>query len=176
MLSTLQSLAAPGPRPDHAEQMMLFGQFIGDWEFEATWYRPDGSIDKNLGEWHFGWILEGRCVQDVWMVPRRAERERGGPLVGYGTTVRYYDPQLDAWKITWTGVVDGFIGNFVARREGDEIVLSGQHSTGIPMRWIFSDIKPTTFHWRCVVTRDDGKTWEKLLEMDLRRVGPAPAG
>jgi hypothetical protein len=26
------------------------------------------------GEAHFGWALEGRAVQDVWMMPRRANR------------------------------------------------------------------------------------------------------
>ena len=32
----MEALAAPGPFADHAGQLMLFGQFVGAWDGEAT--------------------------------------------------------------------------------------------------------------------------------------------
>ena len=165
----IDGLAASGPFHEYAQKLMLFGQFVGDWEFDVVHYRPDGSQQAARGEWHFGWILEGRAVQDVWMVPSRAEREktRAGPT-GYGTTVRFYDPEIDAWHVTWSGVVTGSVFVFVARQQGDEIVMEGQEANGLS-RWIFSEITPRSFHWRAVVSRDSGRTWEKEQEMFVRR-------
>src|SRR5262245_47305146 len=45
------------------------------------------------GEVHFGWVLEGRAIQDVWMIPRRRDRRPGAPVMPtagnwYGTTLR----------------------------------------------------------------------------------------
>jgi hypothetical protein len=43
-------------------------------------------------------VLEGRAIQDVWMIPRLQDRQPGiQPLPGagnwYGTTLRIYDPE-----------------------------------------------------------------------------------
>jgi len=47
------------------------------------------------GEIHAGWVLQGRAIQDVWIFP--------GAF--YGTTLRVYDPGLDAWHILWSDPV-----------------------------------------------------------------------
>jgi hypothetical protein len=73
----LAALAATGPDPDHAEELMLFGQFVGSWEFACIEYEPDGRSRNEPGERHFGWTLEGRAVQDVWILPARAARSSG---------------------------------------------------------------------------------------------------
>ena len=62
---------------------MLFGLFVGEWEFDWTGYDEDG--DETLterGEWIFGWVLEGRAVQDVWIIPGRERRGRVGLAEG----------------------------------------------------------------------------------------------
>jgi 2-polyprenyl-6-methoxyphenol hydroxylase-like FAD-dependent oxidoreductase len=50
-------------------------------------------------EWHFAWALNGHAVQDVWIAPHRRDRECGEPPVDWGTTIRFYDPGIDAWAI-----------------------------------------------------------------------------
>jgi len=40
---------------------------------------------------------------------------------------------------------------------------------GPPARWIFSEIKPDSFHWRSVVSHDQGKTWTTEQTMVVRR-------
>ncbi len=64
------------------------------------------------GEWHFGWALEGRAVQDVWIVPPRGELRRGDAAANvnsYGTTLRVYDPDIDAWRDAMDRSGDGGI-------------------------------------------------------------------
>jgi len=39
----ITGLEADGPAPELREELMLFGQFVGDWEIDAQHLRPDGS-------------------------------------------------------------------------------------------------------------------------------------
>ena len=65
---TIKGLGADGPNIDLKEKMMLFGQFVGDWNIvEARYLQADGTEVKMKGEVHFRWILGGMAIQDVWM-------------------------------------------------------------------------------------------------------------
>lgn len=61
------------------------------------------------------------------------------------------------------------------RADGDEIVVEGVNARGQPQRWIFSRITSTSFHWRNIVSDDDGKSWQIIEQVDARRVTTAPA-
>ena len=61
----------------------------------------DGTSLNATGEWRFGWILGGRAIQDIWIVPAPRRLPAGRPRpIGYGTTVRVYDAGLKAWHVT----------------------------------------------------------------------------
>jgi hypothetical protein len=166
----LDVLEASGPHPDHAEQLMLFGQFVGAWDFDAVLVDRDGTRTTHRGEWHFGWALDGRAVQDVLISPPRGEP---GEPEEYGTTVRFFDPQLDAWQITWITPLNGRVRRLIARPAGEEIRLEGRNDRGQLLRWTFSEITPETFTWRGEISNDDGATWHMEEEMRLRRRRPA---
>ncbi len=161
--SFLTALAADGPDAQHAEKLMLFGQFVGSWDF--TW-RDIGGDDpaKGTGEWHFGWVLQGRAVQDVWIAHNADES-----LHEYGSTLRFYDPRIDRWRISWNGPVKGNLRAFEASVIGDEIVLEGRNADGNLVHWIFSDVTPMTFRWRGEISNDAGVTWMLNEEMRLTR-------
>ena len=95
-------LHADGPNPEHAAALQLYGRFVGDWDAEITARAADGARHTAPGKIHFGWVLEGRAVQDVWIIPRPAGAP-AFPVAGnwYGTTLRVYDPTIDAWRISW---------------------------------------------------------------------------
>ena len=170
-----RGLAAEAPAADRADKLMLFGQFVGDWDVDFTVYNSDGTRETERAEWHFGWVLEGRAVQDVWIVPRRGERDKESPVKSdYGTTIRFYDPALDAWRVVYVSPQHGDLLTFVAREVGEEIVLEGHDADGAPMRWVFSEIKKDSFRWRRVVSPDGGKTWRLHKEMSVRRADPSP--
>ena len=67
----LDCLQAPGASADRAGNMHLYGWLVGSWDLEVTRFLADGTRRRRSGEWHFGWVLEGRAIQDVWVVPRR---------------------------------------------------------------------------------------------------------
>ena len=122
-LPGVEGLAASEPRPGGTANHALFEPLIGSWEVDVTYHRPDGSRTEASGSWHFGWVLEGRAVQDVWRVSAG-----GHDPLGYGTTIRFYDPAIDAWRVTWHGVLTGSVQRFTARRQGAEIVMEARTS------------------------------------------------
>ena len=166
--TTFPALLADGPAAPYGEKLKLFGQFVGDWEFSGVEYHADGSRVTDKGEIEFAWVLGGRAVQDVWI-----ERERSdGHVKTYGTTLRVYDPNLDAWHIIWVDPPTGSLQRLVARKRGDEIVLEGKGPDGIAIRWIFSEIKPGSFHWRGEKLL--GASWQIYEECFPHRIKATP--
>jgi hypothetical protein len=166
--SMIDALHAHGPHPDLAEHLMLFGQFVGAWDVDVTNIAPDGTKQELKGEWHFGWALEGRAIMDVWITPRRSLRSQADPYE-YGATLRFFDPTIQAWRSTWIGPVRHLVRAFIARQVGDEIILEGSSEQGNRIRWIFSQITPTSFRWRNMESSDEGATWTTVQEMAAQR-------
>lgn len=163
------AFAADGPTPGLADQLGLFGQFVGSWDLEVTDIAPDGTATTTAGEWHFGWALGGRAVADVWVCPRRTPD--GSSPGEHGLSLRFYDESLGAWRSTWLGPGRQVVRQFVARPEADGIVLSGSFDDG-DLRWAFSDITPSAFRWRNEVSLDGGRTWRVQQTFAARRAAP----
>jgi hypothetical protein len=127
----------------------------------------DGTTHTFSGEWHFGWVLEGRAVQDVLIT-----RSPDGEIVGYGSTVRSFDHRTGQWWIVWQDPLAGEFSVLLAEREGDRIVLRGQWTLGDAtrsFRWTFSAITQEAFHWECHILEDGGE-WRLAEEMWAKRV------
>lgn len=159
-MTFIDRLQAKGPAPERAAGLGLYAWLIGDWTMEAVIDRDDGSQYRGSGEIHFGWVLEGRAVQDVWILPG----------VFYGTTLRVYDPGIDAWHIIWSDPVRQFYGRQIGRARGVDIVQEGNDNAGIPIRWSFTDIAPDRFRWIGEHSSDGGKTWQHQTEFRAQRV------
>lgn len=172
MNAFLGSLGAVGPSADRAGNMDLYGWLIGSWELDVTGFLDDGSTRRRPGEWHFGWVLEGRAIQDVWIVPPRGAQRRGDAAPNansYGTTLRTYDPRIDAWHIQWTDPVTQTYFTMIGRREGADIVQLGAGAGDTLIRWSFRDIARDAFLWRGEVSGDQGRTWRRNVEFTARR-------
>ena len=172
----LAALTASGPAADRGRNMDLYGWLIGSWDLDVTGHLPDRSKRRRRGEWHFEWVLEGRAIQDVWIVPPRGAGRAGDAASNvnvYGTTLRTYDPRIDAWRIHWTDPVTQSYFSMVGRRHGADIVQLGQLETGQLIRWSFSEIGPNSFNWRGELSSDNGATWHTNVEFNARRRAPA---
>ena len=160
----LTALRASGP---HAGVSHLYDGLIGSWEGEAVDHLADGSTRRQSVEVHMAWVLEGRAIQDLFIVPARTNRGAAGaatPLRAadgnrYGTTLRVYDPAIDAWRITWQNPALGVEARLVGRRVGDTIVQTGSSPDGALIRWVFDKVLPDAFHWRGERSVDGGATW-----------------
>ena len=149
------ALLSDGPAADRAPQMELYGWLVGDWTMTAVTYPREGPPRNGTGEIYFRWVLEGRAIQDVWILH--------GSF--YGTTLRIYDPGLDAWHILWSDPVRQYYSRQLGRRQGNDIVQLGTQD-GVTRRWSFTDIRPDSFRWLGEVSTDEGKTWR--LDSDYR--------
>ena len=163
----IRGLMAQGPNPELREKLELFGQFVGDWEGLAQFFKPDGTElgPSQGGEVHWGWILDGMALQDVWC---SLDKETG-KQVPLGTTIRFYDPKIDAWQSIWITPLGNDVARFVGRKVGERIVLEGKDSTGKHLRWMFSEIKPDSFTWTGEESKDEGRTWVLVSRMRIRR-------
>jgi hypothetical protein len=167
-------LHADGPDPERQKQLELYSWFVGKWHMDVTAILEDGSTHAGRGEIHVGWILQGRAIQDVWMIPRLEERRPGiEQLAGagnwYGTTLRIYDPTIDAWRILWNDPATNFFSQQIARAQGRNIVQEGADPRGGSTRWTFSEIESASFHW--TAERASAKeTWRKEVDILARRV------
>ncbi|HTC11554.1 MAG TPA: hypothetical protein VK726_22550 [Acetobacteraceae bacterium] len=178
MDSYLDALRADGPAADRANAMDLYGWLIGDWALEVSEFLADNTTLTRPGEWHFGWVLEGRAIQDVWIVPPRGQRRPEAAVAGserYGTTLRVYDPGIDAWHILWTEPVTQLYLRQIGRRQGAGIVQDGRLPDGQLMRWSFSDIAAHSFVWRSQVSADEGTNWRMNVEFLARRMNGGAA-
>jgi hypothetical protein len=164
-------MAAPGRSPEIPESADAYGWLIGSWELDVVHY-AGRDARGTTGEAHFGWVLEGRAVQDVWIMPRRSERrvDPGKTRNMYGTTLRVWDPALQAWRVTWIDPVTGSHDQLIGRRSGTDVVQVGTHGNGTPIRWLFTDITRDSFHWIGEALEPDGKTWKLEGEFRGRRL------
>src|SRR5258708_7737849 len=143
------ALAAPGRSTEIPEPADVYGWLIGSWELQVFHYGVDVRAQKIEGEVHFGWVLEGRATQDVWIMPRRSQRtahqEKAANV--YGTTLRVWDATLQAWRIIWINPVTGARDELIGRWCGKDIVQVGARADGTPIRWMFTEITPDSFRW-----------------------------
>ena len=71
----IEALEADGPYPEFASKLALFGRLVGSWDLVGRNFDENGAVVReSTGEWHFGWVLEGRVIQDVIISPPRGGR------------------------------------------------------------------------------------------------------
>jgi hypothetical protein len=169
------ALAASNRSPDIPEAMDLYGWLVGSWELNVVGYDDTGEVIQTTAEAHVAWVLEGRAVQDVFINPRRSDRGTGSPKFAnwFGTTIRIYDPSIQAWRVYWFNPHDGIRAELIGRRRGDEIVQEGTFPDGTPIRWTFSEIMENSFRWRGERLELDGKTWRLQVDFRARRTTAA---
>lgn len=166
-------LHADGPDPALGAKLKLYAWLVGRWDFDITTTLEDGATYQGRGEIHAGWVLQGRAIQDVWMIPRLRDRKPGiDPLPGagnwYGTTLRIYDAELDAWRILWNDPAINFYSQQIGRAQGRDIVQTGHDPRGGSTRWVFSEIEHDSFHWTAERAADD-RNWRREVDIRARR-------
>jgi hypothetical protein len=133
----IEALHTDHPAADRAAGLTLYGWLVGDWNFTG-WIQPADAVKHDIrGEIHAGWVLDGRAIQDVWIVPG----------FFHGTTLRIYDPGLDAWHIIWSDPLRQSYSRQMGRASGKNIVQDGANLNGTTTRWSFVDRTNDSFRW-----------------------------
>jgi len=169
----LPGLSATGRSAEIPEDLDLYGWLVGSWELDIRHYWVDVSARSLKGEAHFAWVLEGRAVQDVWIMPRRQDRPPAAGEIcnSYGTTLRVWDAALQAWRVTWINPATGARCDLIGRWSGKDVVQIGAMPNGTPIRWMFTEITPNTFRWTGESLQADGISWKLEGDFRARRIG-----
>jgi hypothetical protein len=161
--SLASSLLANGPHPSLGHHAETYGRFVGSWAGEYRVFLPRGTKAGRIRV-SFGWILEGRAIQDSgWAF--EDEPDSDGP----GSTLRFYDPGIQAWRIIFVDPVHHAHNEMVGRRVGDDVVQQG-YSRDRAIKWTFTDVTPNSFIWRGYHLADDGVRWVNEDEYRFHRV------
>jgi hypothetical protein len=167
----LEALHAAGPTADRADKLSLYAWLVGRWDMDVVVHQNDRSPQSMRGFISAGWILEGRAIQDVFAVPG----------LFYGTSVRFYDPNIDAWQVFWMDPLRSAFFRMIGRARGKDIVNEGretpelarayklpEHEDAI-VRWSFTEITANSFHWLSQRSTD-GTAWRLQREYFARRL------
>jgi hypothetical protein len=142
------------------------------WALDVIEFCDGGAQRRRLGEWHFGRVLAGRAIQDVWIVQPRGQLGHAAADAPeyYGTTLRIYNSRSGDWHIQYIDPAVQAVLTRTGRRQGDAIVQLGNGAVGQAVRWSFDNIAPDGFRWR-QWSADGGATWQLRVEFQARRIG-----
>ncbi len=170
-LDLVTALKAMGPHPSLGDEAKVFGRLVGTWEVKYTDFSKDGKVSHRSGELIVGWVMDGRVIQDLWIVnPSGARRERE-----VYADLRYFDPKSRTWPAIFIDPQDASVARFTNDPQGDDrIVLDTRDFNGKETRWSINDIRPNSFVWREEESSDGGKTWRLEAEHQMKRRAAAP--
>jgi hypothetical protein len=165
-LDLVTALEAMGPHPSLGDEAKLFGRLVGTWEVKYTDFSKDGKVSHRSGELIVGWVMDGRVIQDLWIVdPSGARKERE-----VYADLRYFDPKSRTWPAIFIDPEHASVARFTNEPQRDDrIVLETQDFDGTETRWSINDLRPDSFLWREEESSDGGKTWRLEAEHQMKR-------
>ena len=171
-LDMVTALEATAPHPSLGDHSGVFGRLVGAWDVEYTDFSKDGKVTHRSGELMFGWVLDGRVMQDLWVVnPSGAGKDRE-----VYTDLLYFDPKSATWSAVSIDPQDASVATFTGGVVGDNRIVLDSHDL-VPKetrRWSFNDIRPDSLVFRDDASHDGGKTWTLKSEYHMKRRGAAP--
>ena len=156
----INALGSSDPNPILGDEARTFDRLVGTWDADFGFPRKDGTVLHKKGELHFGWVMDGTAIQDLWIgYPTESGKERS-----FGTTLRFFDNQIRQWRIVFINPRFNYVVTAQGRRDGADIVFDG-----LPLRWTFSEITAESFHWQGEKSYDSGKTWKVEEDHHMKR-------
>jgi hypothetical protein len=173
-LEMVTTLEAMSPHPSLGDQAKVLGRLVGTWDVEYTDFSKDGNAIHRTGEFIVGWVMDGRAIQDVWIVdPSGTRKDRE-----VYTDLHYFDPKTRTWHATFVDPEHASVARFTGGAVGDDrFVLETQDMGSKETRWSFNDIRPDSFVWRDEASSDGGTTWRLQSEYHMKKrgaVSPVP--
>jgi hypothetical protein len=166
------ALEATSPNPSLGDQAQVLSRLVGTWDVEYTDFAKDGKSIQRTGEFIVSWVMDGRAVQDLWIVDpsgKRKDRE-------VYTTLHYFDAKSRTWHATFVDPEHGSIARFTGGPEGSDRFVIETADLGNPTnRWSFNDIRPDSFVYRDEASSDGGKSWRLQSEYKMKRRGAVRA-
>jgi hypothetical protein len=165
-LDLTTALKATSPHPTLGDQGQVPGRLVGTWDVEYTTFAKDGTASQRTGEFIVEWVMDGRALQDLWIVHpsgTRTEREVYADL-------HWFDAKSRTWRAAFVDPEHGSVAKFTGGPVGsDRYVLETPDLGSNRTRWSFYDIRRDSFAVRGEASKDDGKTWKLESEYKMQR-------
>jgi hypothetical protein len=161
-MTMMQKLAAAGRSPEIPAEADAYGWLEGSWDLDIVYYGVDVRDQQLRGEAHFGWVLEGRAMQDVWIMKHPDVMARTARPFASGSGSRCVAGDVDE-------LISGRRDELIGRRIGNDIIQIGTHGDGTHIRWSVLDVTPSSFRWVGDALQPDGETWKVEAEFHARR-------
>jgi hypothetical protein len=160
------ALKATSAHPSLSDQAEVVGRLVGTWDVEYTDFAKDGKAIHRTGQFIVGWVMDGRALQDVWIVNPSGTRKQREVY----TDLHHFDPKSRTWRTTFVDPEHGPVARFTGGPVGnDRFVLETQDMGSNTTRWSANDIRPDSFVWRDEASSDGGKTWRLQAEYHMKR-------
>lgn len=164
--------------------------------FGAPLHDPSHDFDFEFGRWktHVKRLVAPLTGSSTWVemngttvvtpvLGGRAnlvELEAEGPKGPFrGMSLRLYDPQARSWSLHFANAADGQLATPTVGRftDGRGEFFSDEMLEGKPIRvrFVISDITPTSCRFEQAFSADGGRTWETNWIATDTRIGERPA-
>ena len=165
-------LISDGPHPDAPEQLMEYGQLVGNWQCKSSSRQQDGTWKESpgLATWTWYFVLDGHAVLDVWKPLPIAQGK-----VFPGTNLRTYDPETGIWNVAWTIANSPKIETFISSFRNDAIHITTEREArgtfpAHMMHITFYNISEKHFDWKYEFSPlTDGQNWTESSRLSCDR-------
>jgi len=168
------ALQAAGPNPSLGANASTLAPLVGSWDVDYTDFLKDGQVSRRSGRFTAGWILDGRALQDFWVVdPAGPGKERE-----VFTELFYFDSKAAAWHVASFDPYVSAVATFAGAPVGNARIVVESHDLDpkATHRWSFDDTRPGSLVFRDEASTDDGKTWTLKSEYRMTRRGASSRG
>jgi hypothetical protein len=160
------ALIASGPHTSLGDQAKVLEQLVGTWDVEYRDIQKDGREKHRTGQFIMAWVLDGRAIQDVWIVDPtedRAERE-------VYAAIQYFDLKSHSWPTVFIDPEHASTAKFTGGASLEGRMVLQTSDLGRPQnRWSFTATGPDSVVFRDEFSSDGGETWKLLSEDHLKR-------
>jgi hypothetical protein len=162
----IRALAATGPHASLGDQAKVLEQLVGTWDIEYRDILKDGREQRRSGQFIMAWVLDGRAIEDVWIVePSEGRQERE-----VYADIRYFDSKTRTWPTVFIDPEHASMAKFTGGATLDGRMVLQTSDLGRPQnRWSFTANGPDSFVFRDEYSNDGGETWKLLSEDHLKR-------
>jgi hypothetical protein len=163
---------APAPTPQHGGPHDFDFEF-GSWNAHLKRILHPFSHDTNWVQYS-GVSIVHPLINGSENV---GELEVRGPAGNIdGITIRTYDVDAHQWNIRWVNAKAGvFTSPMIGGFNGDTGTFYGDDTLSgkpIVVRFVFSNLTRTSFHFEQAFSDDNGKTWEVNWIADFTKAAP----
>ena len=162
----ISALGAAGPHASLGGQSKVIEQLVGTCDVEYRDIQKDGQEKRRSGQFIVAWVLDGRAIEDVWIV----DPSEGRPEREVYTAMQYFDSKTHTWPMVFIDPEHASTAKFTGGATLDGRLNLLTSDLGRPQnRWSFTAAGPDRLVFRDEYSNDGGETWKLLSEDHLKR-------